>query len=141
MDSSLLEGVVLTDGQPNGTDQGINSSGSGGGPSIEGGPNPGGGPNQGPNNLGISHANALPRDDSNNSLISDTSYSSDDIKQAAGAELQNMENILNDKSLTEEEKNKKAMEMYTKVQNDLINAKTEIKNLKKSGNITIGINK
>ena len=31
------------------------------------------------------------------------------------------------------------MELYTKTQNDLINAKTEVKNLKKSGNITIGL--
>ena len=41
-----------------------------------------------------------------------------------------MENTLNDKSLSEEDKNKKVMEMYTKVYNDLINPKTEVKNLK-----------
>lgn len=44
---------------------------------------------------------------------------------------------MNDKSLSEEERKNKVMDLYTKTQNDLINAKTEVKNLKKSGNIPI----
>ena len=106
-DSSLIyEEFVLTDGQTSATDKGISSSGSVGGPTTGGGLTPGGGPNpqQDPNIIGVSHANTLPRESSNNSLVSDTSYTEQDIKQSAGADIQNMENIMNDKSLSDEEK-------------------------------------
>jgi hypothetical protein len=48
---------------------------------------------------------------------------------------------MKDKSLSEEERTNKVMESFSKVHNELINAKREIANLKKSGNITIGIKK
>jgi len=105
----------------------------GGGSTPGGGSNPGGGPNppQDPNSLAVLQANELPREDSNNSLLSSVSYTTDDLNQSAGADLQNMENIMKDKSLSEEKRTDEVMNRFSKLHNDLINAKREIANLKK----------
>lgn len=152
---SLLSDYVLTDisihvidlvNYYSGSLGGVNTASvppTGGEPTPGGVPNPGGGPNppQDPNTLGVVQSSGLPKEDSKSSLWYEVSYTSEDLKLAAGSELINVENTMKDKSLSEEERTNKIMDSFTKVHNELINAKREIANLKKSGNITIGVKK
>jgi hypothetical protein len=139
LDGVNIASVDSTGGEP--TPGGV--SNPGGGPTPGGVPNPGGGPNppQDPNTLGVVQSSGLPKEDSKSSLWSDVSYTTDDLRQAAGSELVNIKNILNDKSLSEEQRTDKVLEAFTKVHNELVDIKRELANLKKSGYITIGIKK
>lgn len=117
-----------------------NPSGNSGGSSNPGGsPNPGGPNNPGPGESHLLIGKGLPRDDSNNTLDSETSYSSNDIKQAVNLDLNNIKNTLKDPNLSQDEKNTRVVEYCAKLGQDLVNAKREIINLKsnKTGFITI----
>ena len=118
---------LMTDGS--GSGGGLTPGGGNEGPSA-GGPN---GP--GPEVVG----GGLPHSDTQGSLNSNISYSSSDLKNAAGAETINVQNILHDKTLTPQERNDKVLRAFAECQNKLIDAKKEIAILKKQGEILIGI--
>lgn len=72
--------------------------------------NPGNSPNPSNNNNNFSHLNPsqpLSRDESTNTLGSQISYTSTDIKISLASELQNAINVMDDKSLTDSEKKAK----------------------------------
>ena len=117
-----------------------NGSGSGGG-LTPGGDN--GGPSVGgPNGPGPEVAGrGIPHSDTQGSLNSNVSYSSNDLNSAGGAEIINVRNILQDKTLTPEERNHKVLTAFAEAQIKLIDAKKEIAMLKTQGEILIGIAK
>lgn len=126
---------LMTDGS--GSGGGLTPGGGNGGPSA-GGPNwPGFGPGLGPEVAG----GGIPHSDTQGSLNSNISYNSNDLHNAAGAETLNVKNILEDKTLTSQERNDKVLTAFADAQTKLIDAKKEIAILKKQGEILIGIPK
>lgn len=120
---------LMTDGS--GSGGGLRPGGGNGGPS-------GGGPNgPGPEVAG----GGIPHSDTQGSLNSNISYSSNDLYNAAGAETLNVKNILEDKTLTPQERNDKVLTAFSDAQRKLIDAKKEIAILKRQGEILIGIPK
>jgi len=112
----------------------IGSSGSGGtsggNPSGGGGPTPGGpNPPHGSENLG------LPKSNTQTSITSDVSYTSDDLKYAAGSEVINVNNILEDNTLSTKEKNNKVLSAFAELQKKYIESQKQIAILKKQENI------
>ena len=126
-DINLLDYIYYIGGDPSGN--------SGGEP---GGGIPGGSPG-GPGNDGsvgaVAVASGIPQSDTNQSLASNVSYRSEDLRSAGGAELVNVKNILQDKSLTSEQKETEVLKAFARLTNELIEAKREISLLKQKGNI------
>jgi len=122
--------------------------GNGPGGNLSPGDHPGGlppaggsGPPGGPGNDGSAAAAAatggISHSDTNQSLNSNVSYTTEDLREFGGAELQNVKNILQDKSLTPKEKENKVLTSFARLTNELIEAKREISRLKQRGNIPI----
>lgn len=113
---------------------GDNGGPSTGGPSTggpsRGGPSPGGG-GGGPETLAVK-GGGLPKSDTSNTLDSNTSYTQEDLKTTGGADMVNMENLVNDKTLSQADKNAKILAEYANKLNELREAKSEISRLKKS---------
>jgi len=85
----------------------MNQDAGGNSGSTSGGqPNPGGG--RPPNNDGslAVAGGGIPHSNTDNSLNSNVSYTTDDLKNTAGSEFMNVKNILEDKTLSEEDRNK-----------------------------------
>ena len=128
---------LMTDGS--GSGGGLTPGGGNGGPSGGGNGGPSGG---GPNGPGPKVAGGgIPHSDTQGSLNSNISYSSNDLSNAAGAETVNVKNILQDKTLTPQERNDKILTAFADAQKKLIDAKKEIAILKRQGEIIIGIRK
>lgn len=70
-------------------------------------------------------------------MNSNVSYTTDDLRSFGGAELLNVKNILQDKSLTPKEKENEVLKFFASLTNDLIEAKKEISRLKQQGNIPL----
>lgn len=80
----------------------------------------GGGPNgPGPEVAG----GGIPHSDTQGSLNSNISHIPNDLHNAAGAETLNVKNILEDKTLTPQERNDKILTAFTDAQIKLIDAK------------------
>lgn len=123
--------ILMTDGSNN-----IGSSGSegtsGGNPSGGGGPTPGGpNPPHGSENLG------LPKSNTETSMNSDVSYTSDDLKQAGGSEMLNVKNILEDNKLSAKEKNDKVLRAFAELQQKYIESQKQIATLKKQMDVPL----
>ena len=63
-------------------------------------------------------------------MNSNVSYTSEDLRNSGGAELMNVKNILEDKSLTPEERDNKVLNAFARLTNDLIEVKRENSRLK-----------
>lgn len=122
---NLLDNIYYIGGDPSG----------GGEPS---GGMPGGSPG-GPGNDGsvvaVAGASGIPHSDTNQSLVSNVSYTSEDLRYSGGAELLNVKNILQDKILTPEQKETEVLKAFTRLTNELIEAKRQISQLKQKGDI------
>lgn len=117
-----------------GGDGGPGGEGSSSNPGGSSNPNPGGG-NKPPSTS--YNPDSLVRDTSSNTLDSNVSYSSDDIKRATTIKYINIERIMDNPSLSNGEKKKQVLEIVNKLSNDLVEAKQEVKNIKTSGNIPV----
>ena len=129
----------MTEGS--GSGGGLTPVGGNGGPSggDNGGPS-GGGPN-GPGSGPAVAGGGIPHSDTQGSLNSNVSYGSNDWSNAAGSDILNVRNILEDKTLTDQERNDKVLTAFAETQQKLIDAKKEIATWKKQGIIPIGIAK
>jgi len=80
-------------------------------------PNPGGGTPP-PNNDGslAVAGGGIPHSNTDNSINSNVSYTTDDLKQTAGSEFINVKNILQDKTLSEEDRNNKVLKAFADLQ-------------------------
>jgi len=117
----------------------MNQDAGGNSGSTSGGqPNPGGGTPP-PNNDGslAVAGGGIPHSNTDNSLNSNVSYTTDDLIETAGSELQNVKNILQDKTLSEQDRNNKVLNAFADLQKELIDAKRDVKNFKTKGEIPI----
>jgi len=95
-----------------------------------------GGPGQGGSTLGAI-IGGLHQSDTSQSLNSNVSYTSEDLRNSGGAEIQNVKNLLQDKSLTSKEREVEILKAFARLTDDLIEAKREIRRLKQQGNIPL----
>lgn len=120
--------ILMTDGGNN-----IGSSGtSGGNPSGGGGPTPGG-----PNPPHGSEILGLPKSNTETSMTSDVSYTSDDLKQVAGSEMLNVKNILDNNKLSPKEKSDQVLRAFAELQQKYIESQKQIATLKKQMDVPI----
>lgn len=114
-------------------DAGGNSGSTSGGQSNPGGATP---PTNNDGSLAVA-SGGIPHSNTDNSINSNVSYTTDDLKQTAGSEFINVKNILQDKTLSEEDRNNKVLKAFADLQKELIDAKRDVKNLKTKGEIPI----
>lgn len=70
-------------------------------------------------------------------MNSNVSYTTDDLRASGAAELRNVKNNLEDKSLTPEQRDIEILKSFVRLNDDLIEAKREISRLKQQGNIPL----
>ena len=80
----------------------------------------------------------LPISNSNNSMLSNVSYTKSDIDMANAIDIVNFKNILDDPVLSSEEKHDKVIQMFTSKCNQLSESKQKISDMKNTGVINIG---
>ena len=124
----LLDGYLCMEGSPQ---ENVNSSSCEGG---AGNGSEGGGRGPRPNQ----EFSKLPISNSNNSMLSNVSYTKSDIDMANAIDIVNFKNILDDPVLSSEEKHDKVIQMFTSKCNQLSESKQKISDMKNTGVINIG---
>lgn len=109
------------------------------GESFSGGnsPNPQGSPNP-QDNLGVHAAGGgLQRDESSNTLGSNTSHTVQEYAEAKASELLNVSNIMDSTTMSNEEKKEEVLKAFSKLSNEAIAKDAQISKLKGAGEIKI----
>jgi len=85
----------------------------------------------------VATGGGIPHSETNQSLNSNVSYTTDDLRLSGGAELKNVQNLLRDKSLTPEQKETEVLKSFARLTDELIEAKRKISQLKQQDNIPV----